>query len=181
LFNKKFNTTDAILKNINIIPFEGATEGRELYREAKVQLALENFDNKNTPEAIKQLELAMLWPENLGVGAPYAEEVDNRIEFYLLAKFHASLNHTKEANLYKEKLNQYALGTFNDPAGDLLQLSDVGPDMGKLKASVKSIKVETIRNWYLDLLDSKITNLPIAEQKSSMRILNKIKTSIHPF
>jgi len=181
LFNKKFNTTDAILKNINIIPFEGATEGRELYREAKVQLAIENFDNKNTVEAIKQLELAMLWPENLGVGAPYAEEVDNRIEFYLLAKFHASLNHTKEANLYKEKLNQYALGTFNDPAGDLLQLSDVGPDMGKLKASVKSIKVETIRNWYLDLLDSKITNLPIAEQKSSMRILNKIKTSIHPF
>ena len=73
------------------------------------------------------------------------------------------------------------MGTFNDPAGDLLQLSDLGPDMGKLKASVNSIKTETIRNRYLDLLDNKTDNLPVAEQKSAMRILNKIKISIHPF
>ena len=181
LLNKKYNTTDAILKNINIIPFEGATEGRELYRETKIQLALENFDKNNTTEAIKQVELAMLWPENLGVGAPYPEEVDNRIEFYLLAKFHAKLNHDKEAALYREKLSHYLLGTYNDPAGNLLQVSDLGNDPEKLNQTVQSIKGESVKNWYLNLINHKNNDMPLAEQKSSMRILDKIKTSIHPF
>ena len=40
LLNKKFKESDAMLTKLNIIPFEGATEGRELYREAKLMQAI---------------------------------------------------------------------------------------------------------------------------------------------
>ena len=181
LLSKKYSITDEILKNINIIPFEGATEGRELYRETKIQLALENIERNKTANAIQQLELAMLWPENLGVGAPYPEEVDNRIEFYLLMKCHEALKHVKEAALYKVKLNQFPMGTYSDPAGNLLQLSSTNNDLNVLKESTQRITNTSIKNWYQNILDNKMNHLPMREQKSTMRIFEKIKNSIHPF
>jgi hypothetical protein len=40
---------------------------------------------RNYRNAIRSLENARLWPDNLGVGKPYDEHIDSRVEDFLLA------------------------------------------------------------------------------------------------
>ncbi|MGN6438893.1 MAG: DUF5107 domain-containing protein [Agriterribacter sp.] len=83
LLNKKYEQADKILSALDIIPFEGATEGRALYREAKLMQAVAALNNKKTAQAKKLIAQARLWPETLGVGKPYDEDIDARLEDWM--------------------------------------------------------------------------------------------------
>jgi tetratricopeptide (TPR) repeat protein len=83
LLNGKYREADALLAGLNIIPTEGATEGHELYREAKLMQAVQMMSKKNYKAALKFIADAKLWPENLGVGKPYDEEIDYRLENWM--------------------------------------------------------------------------------------------------
>ena len=83
LLNRKYKEADALLKTINILPHEGATNGREMYREAKLMQAAQLMGKKNFREALKFIGEARLWPENLGVGKPYDEDIDTRLEDWM--------------------------------------------------------------------------------------------------
>ena len=83
LLNKRFKEADALLTKINIIPTEGATEGHELYREAKLMQAAQMMQKKNYKASLKFISEARLWPENLGVGKPYDEDIDYRLEDWM--------------------------------------------------------------------------------------------------
>ena len=74
---------DAVVLKINIIPFEGATEGRELYREAKLMQAVEELRSKKYKKALELINASKLWPVNLGVGKPYDEDIDTRLEDWM--------------------------------------------------------------------------------------------------
>lgn len=84
LLNKKYAETDAVLKKLEIIPFEGATDGRELYRETKLMQAVELMKAGNFKKAQGFINASRLWPENLGVGKPYEADIDYRLENWLL-------------------------------------------------------------------------------------------------
>ncbi|PGH37568.1 MAG: DUF5107 domain-containing protein, partial [Candidatus Nephrothrix sp. EaCA] len=47
LLNKQFKKCDQVLSSVRCIPFEGANESRELYREAKLMQACELINAKN--------------------------------------------------------------------------------------------------------------------------------------
>jgi len=81
--NRKYEASDKVLAGINIIPYEGATDGHELYREAKLMQAVWLIQKKNAKAALKLIDQARLWPENLGVGKPYPEDIDTRMEDWL--------------------------------------------------------------------------------------------------
>jgi hypothetical protein len=83
LLNKRYGDADAILSKLNVIPFEGATEGRSLYREAKLMQAVEALGRKDNKQAVKFIKAARSWPENLGVGKPYDDEIDGRLEDWM--------------------------------------------------------------------------------------------------
>lgn len=83
LMNKKYRETDALLSTFNILPFEGATDGRMLYREAKLMQAVEALQKRDIKKAKRFIEAATLWPENLGVGKPYDNVIDYRLENWL--------------------------------------------------------------------------------------------------
>ncbi|MBN9381528.1 MAG: DUF5107 domain-containing protein [Chitinophagaceae bacterium] len=83
LLNKRYRDVDVILSKLDIIPFEGATEGRALYREAKLMQAAEALGRKDYKKATKYIASARLWPENLGAGKPYDEDIDNRLEDWM--------------------------------------------------------------------------------------------------
>ncbi|KIC96545.1 hypothetical protein OI18_01805 [Flavihumibacter solisilvae] len=83
LINRKYSETDAVLSKLRIIPFEGATEGRELYREAKLMQAIAQMQAKKYKKALQFIEEAKKWPENLGAGKPYDSEIDLRLESWL--------------------------------------------------------------------------------------------------
>jgi hypothetical protein len=83
LLNRKFEAADKLLTGINIIPYEGATDGHELFRLAKLMQAAQNMNKKNYKAALKFINDARRWPENLGAGKPYDEDIDTRLEDWM--------------------------------------------------------------------------------------------------
>ena len=69
------------LKKIIILPYEGAWEGHDLYRQANLLMAAQAMARAKWSEARRFLHQARQWPENLGSGRPY--QPDERIELYL--------------------------------------------------------------------------------------------------
>lgn len=97
LLNQQYEQTNELLAKLHILPYEGATDGRGLYRETQLMLALEQMKAKNYNGAVLFLQAAKRWPENLGVGKPYQEDVDERLEDWLLADSYDKLGKTSEA------------------------------------------------------------------------------------
>ena len=83
LIDGQFASADQILNKINVIPFEGATEGRDLFREAKLMQAIAAMRHKNYKKALTYINASRQWPERLGVGKPYGENIDQRLEQWL--------------------------------------------------------------------------------------------------
>ncbi|MFN7828660.1 MAG: DUF5107 domain-containing protein [Acidobacteriota bacterium] len=85
IVTRQFSQATQLLANLKILPYEGSTEGRTLYREACLGMALKYIRDKQHLSAITALDEALRWPENLGVGKPYPEDVDERLEELLAA------------------------------------------------------------------------------------------------
>jgi tetratricopeptide (TPR) repeat protein len=78
LLNKQYAKADTLLTRLDVIPFEGATDGRRLYEEAKLMQAVAGIKNHRYKDALAFVQAAGKWPGNLGVGKPYAEDIDER-------------------------------------------------------------------------------------------------------
>ena len=72
-----------LLKTLEILPYEHATDGRRIYTKAYVGSALKKIAEGNYDFAAQRLNSSLLWPENLGVGKPFDPE--ERWERFLLA------------------------------------------------------------------------------------------------
>ena len=83
LLNKQFKASSDILEKIKILPYEGATEGRQLYREAWLMQAVDQLKKGKLRDASASINKSRLWPERLGVGKPYDSDIDQRAELYL--------------------------------------------------------------------------------------------------
>ena len=71
--------------------------GGRMYRETQLMLAIEKMRAKDYNAALKFINAAKLWPENLGAGKPYQEDIDERLEDWLLYDCYDKLRQTKEA------------------------------------------------------------------------------------
>jgi predicted Zn-dependent protease len=71
------------LARLHVLPYEGSTEARALYREAQLMLAIQESRGGRADEALRHVAAAREWPENLGAGKPYPENVDERLEDWL--------------------------------------------------------------------------------------------------
>src|SRR5262249_23507767 len=96
-----------VLSKLHIIPFEGATDGRELYREAKLMQAVEQMQKKNFKEAISFINEAKQWPVSLGVGKPYDEDIDDRLENWMDYLCYSHLKKIKEADESLQKIVRF--------------------------------------------------------------------------
>ena len=107
LLNKKFKEADALLTKINIIPTEGATEGHELYREAKLMQAAQMMQKKNYKASLKFISEARQWPENLGVGKPYDEDIDYRLEDWMTYVCYQKMKKSSEADVILKNIVKF--------------------------------------------------------------------------
>jgi tetratricopeptide (TPR) repeat protein len=80
---KQYAAADKFLDKLNVLPNEGSTSGRLLYREAKIMLARQSVASGNCKKALQYLQQAREWPEHLGSGKPYEDDVDERPEDWL--------------------------------------------------------------------------------------------------
>lgn len=135
LLNKKYSDAAVILDKIVVIPYEGATDGRRLYKEAHLMLCVDAMKNKNYKRAIAEITLARQWPERLGVGKPYDEDIDERLENFLLYQcFTKSGNKAKARNALEEIRHNKSAGFTTNSAltewanGNTTALNNIPPD-----------------------------------------------------
>ncbi|MFM9908578.1 MAG: tetratricopeptide repeat protein, partial [Chitinophagaceae bacterium] len=111
LLTKKYRDAAQILDKIVVIPYEGATDGMGLYKEAHLMLAVEEMKKNNSKKAINEIILSKQWPVSLGVGKPYQEDIDERLENFLLYHCYTKLgDKTKSATALEQIKNNKAKG-----------------------------------------------------------------------
>ena len=105
----------ALLRRLTIIPFEGATFGRELYREALLMQAVEQIKIHQYKRALSLISEAKQWPENLGVGAPYLQDQDLYVEDRLTYACYIALHREAEAAAVHQRLKDRHPGSEKNP------------------------------------------------------------------
>ncbi|MCE2616137.1 DUF5107 domain-containing protein [Phocaeicola oris] len=96
----------SLLNNLTVLPNEGASEGRVVYRTAHLNKAVHYMNTGNAAKALKEVDAAGVWPENLGVGKPYDKFNDTRLETFLAAEAQVKMGNKEKAQaLYKEVPN----------------------------------------------------------------------------
>jgi hypothetical protein len=159
IFNKKYKSGIDILSRVNVLPAEGSTDGRQLYREAWLMLAIEQLGSGNYKPVLNSLEMARSWPENLGAGKPYNEDIDSRLDNFLEAVYYEKTKQTKKAT---EKWNEVV--SFKVPYNNLntlvsaLALRKTGRgEEGQTLLSdwVERTPENKLAKWCLDLYNGK--------------------------
>tara|TARA_R110002049_G_scaffold297516_1_gene486525 strand:- start:21096 stop:24158 length:3063 start_codon:yes stop_codon:yes gene_type:complete len=79
----RYSDVIRVLRKVQVLPYEHASESRKIYEEAHIALAESYLRKGDFKKAIPVLEQSKKWPENIGVGKPY--EPDERLQDYLLA------------------------------------------------------------------------------------------------
>jgi hypothetical protein len=95
LQQKKYRECSGYLAHLNVLPNEGAYEGRTVYQKAWLFCALENVQAGKYHEALSDVEQSKLWPEHLGVGKPYDKDIDLSVENFITEYCNAKLNGAK--------------------------------------------------------------------------------------
>jgi predicted Zn-dependent protease len=94
----KFTEVLKVLKKIQVLPYEHASESRKIYERAHLAVAQDYLMKKKYKAAISILEKSKEWPENIGVGKPY--DPDERMQDYLLAiSYGATVDPDQESQL----------------------------------------------------------------------------------
>jgi tetratricopeptide (TPR) repeat protein len=93
------------LEGMHILPFEGASQGKVIFEQACLFLAMDLIKDKRYREAITKIEKSKEWPENLGVGKPY--EADTCIQDYLEIFCLKKLDRANETDLLRKSLLDY--------------------------------------------------------------------------
>lgn len=103
---------DEILGQINVLPYEGASEGRVLYQAVKLDLALNELEKGKNTEATRYIQESKLWPENLGVGKPFDSQINTTWEDLITSwiqdsKAGKTIPAEKIKNLKNEIMNRF--------------------------------------------------------------------------
>jgi tetratricopeptide (TPR) repeat protein len=100
MYNGDYKSAENIFSTINILPFEGEKKGRVMYREIKTMLAAGALAGGKTKEAAKKIAEARLWPRNVGVGKPYDNMIDSRLEDWISAMIAAKSKKQSERRAF---------------------------------------------------------------------------------
>ena len=100
----QYDKADKVITGMRILPFEGQSGSHVMWRDIKLHLAAECLDRGNPKAALKRIDEALEWPENLGVGKPYDDLVDTSSEDLLRAVAYARLGDSAKAQETLAKL-----------------------------------------------------------------------------
>ncbi|MFC4221270.1 DUF5107 domain-containing protein [Flagellimonas marina] len=144
------------LEGFEIIPFEGATEGREIYYEAHIKSALASLKKGDYTSSIEHARKAKLWPTNLGSGEPY--DPDERLENAILAYSYEQLNNAEKAQEYNALLIDHGFDP-NDQKNAALYLQflahEKNGEQAKAQALVKKALAADHTNVYYQWVNAK--------------------------
>jgi len=100
--NKEYQECINLLGKLVVMPNEGSTRGREIWRDANIGYALELIKRNKYKSVLKIINQAKQWPENLGVGRPYI--VDERLEDFISLQCYKKLGDLNSSKLAQERI-----------------------------------------------------------------------------
>jgi tetratricopeptide (TPR) repeat protein len=150
LLGGKHDEALAVLDGLKVLPYEGSTDGRALYREVHLMLAIRALGAQGLAEAERHVAAAREWPERLGAGKPYPDDCDERLEDLLLASVLAARGATAESRAALERV--VSAKARRTPAGAIvaaLALSRLGrtADAESALRSPELAKHEALAAW----------------------------------
>ena len=112
----KYDKCVSVLQKTTVLPNEGATEGRILWKNANIGVALDLFEAHKYKKALNSIQKAKQWPDNLGVGRPY--NVDERLEDFIALQCFKKLKDNSSVEKTLQKIidtdeNQQLSGNTN--------------------------------------------------------------------
>ncbi len=75
----QYSKAEKILSSIHILPYEGARNGHRLFKQIKLMLALQQLQKRHFSDALKKVNESREWPEHLGVGKPYSNQINHEL------------------------------------------------------------------------------------------------------
>jgi predicted Zn-dependent protease len=105
LRNNKNTETLKVLRNLQVLPYEHASESKTIYNEAHYGLILENLKSGKLEAALELLNSVRLWPENLGIGKPF--ESDERLEDFAQALIYTKLGQNENSESALKNILDY--------------------------------------------------------------------------
>lgn len=168
VLNEKYEESVNLLKKLVVLPYEGAYEGRTLYRESNLFLAATQIKKKNYSRAIRSVEDSKIWIENLGVGKPYDEFIDDRLENYIAATALLRQGKVKDANQFFNKIVGKSKEMSGSISNDLL-LAIALKNLGNSKEAE-----QLLNEWQKQQSDSKIAQWAIAVYKGDKQKVNEL-------
>lgn len=142
-----------ILTKTTILPNEGASSGRTVYRQACILSVINQFENGNLKNVLSLINKSREWPENMGVGKPYV--TDDRIEDYLEMLYWQKRKNSNKSNLLKEKIIAATLNAERQNSADylgvlLLKNNGREKDANQIVDTWRKVEKENLlASWYL--------------------------------
>ena len=185
LLNKRYKDCSALLSGLDILPFEGATIGRELYHEAELMQAIDEMKKRNYKKALSFINEAKKWPENLGVGKPYPENIDERLEDWMSYMCYQKLNKNDLAKQSLQKIVAFRTkieNTVNNflPANEILTAWAMEKLASKAEASewlqqeVKKYPDNKIIKWCWQIFENGHSDIDVANN-SGVRLITELE------
>ncbi|MEP3209772.1 MAG: DUF5107 domain-containing protein [Maribacter sp.] len=112
LYLNQFEKTLAVLKTIQVLPYEHASESRNIYERAHLGAALRLMKQQQYNKAIPLLRTSKEWPENIGVGKPYTP--DERAQDYMLAMAYSKIGDEEKSKILLEEIVSYTRDHINE-------------------------------------------------------------------
>lgn len=148
----RYKASLKVFERIYILPFEGASEGYELYEMANLSIALDLVKKKKYQQAIAFIRKSEAYPENLGTGKPW--EPDVRLQDYMTARCYGALGQKDSADHYYRKIYDYSERHWHDrqQAANIypaFQSYELPGKEEELKVAMETWQAEqdSLRNW----------------------------------
>lgn len=118
--NGQYANSLKLLDGMTLLPGEGSSEGKVVFEQATLFMAMDLMAKKKYTDAIKMVDKSKEWPERLGVGKPYV--VDTRVQDYLNVYCLEKLNRKSETEALKKSIAEYKGGRRNQSFSNLLTI-----------------------------------------------------------
>lgn len=150
-----------LLKRLRVLPNEGAYAGRAVFRAANLYQAMDFLKRTNFGKAQTALAASKEWPENLGVGKPYDDQIDSRLEDFIQSRIFAGRgNSDKAAVMLKKVADRRDSSSFT--SGNLLTALS-------MRESGKTSEADAwVASWQQSFPDNRIVEWCTAVYKGEM-------------
>jgi tetratricopeptide (TPR) repeat protein len=177
LANARCQAAADLLTGLNLLPGEGSTEAHALFREALLMLAVQRMRTGAFDESLRLIQTARQWPEHLGAGKPYPQDVDERLEDWLACQCYVRQKNQPQAQQALDRVLAFQPGSPHNGVGGIIRAlalneSGRGNEAKRLLTDWQRAEPSNLlAKWGGEVVARHASPLPADIQNSECRIL----------